>query len=361
MANIMLTDVCNLRCPYCFANEFVNHSVNEISMENFKKALDFVATEGNPEAKLGLIGGEPTLHSNFREILRLLINDNRFENVVLFTNGVRMDEFVDELSHPKFHILLNCNSEKDIGEKAYKKMCDNLDMFITKRYLKDRITLGINIYQNDFEYEYLLELLKKYRYDHVRMSIVVPNTAGKREMNVKGYFRAVKPRFTDFIRAMLHNGILPTYDCNKMPACLMTDEDQMFMDRIFEQKQKERQALKLPPLNLPNNDSAIYTEEVHCSPVIDIRQDLTAVRCFGLSDCTKVRISDFRTIRDLTNYYVNTIDSYVCKVGISHGCSDCYRRKTLKCMGGCIAFKIADIIKLKDSLEESARRITDGK
>ena len=35
MANIMLTDTCNLRCPYCFANEFVNKSANEISIENF--------------------------------------------------------------------------------------------------------------------------------------------------------------------------------------------------------------------------------------------------------------------------------------------------------------------------------------
>lgn len=42
MANIMLTDVCNLRCPYCFANEFVNVDKNEISEQNFKKAVDFI-------------------------------------------------------------------------------------------------------------------------------------------------------------------------------------------------------------------------------------------------------------------------------------------------------------------------------
>lgn len=38
MANIMMTDACNLNCPYCFANEFVNKNKNEITEEAFDKA-----------------------------------------------------------------------------------------------------------------------------------------------------------------------------------------------------------------------------------------------------------------------------------------------------------------------------------
>lgn len=346
MANIMMTDVCNLKCPYCFANEFVNHSVNEISMENFKKALDFIATE--PNTKLGLIGGEPTLHSQFKEILQLLIEDKRFQNVVLFTNGVKVDEFANELAHPKFHILLNCNSAQDIGQAAYDKMCANLDMLINKHYMKERITLGINIYENNFKYEYILALLKKYGYNHVRMSIVVPNTSEKRDFNVKRYFLEVKPKFKEFVYAMLSNNIVPTYDCNKMPACLLTDEELASFDSLIKKKQKERVDAGLPPLFLPMNDSAIYTDTVHCQPVIDIRQDLSAVRCFGLSDCTKTHITDFKTITDLRNYYLNEIDFFAYRSGIMDECKDCYRRKTLRCAGGCLAFRISEIVELKE-------------
>lgn len=359
MANIMLTDVCNLRCPYCFANEFVNHGVNEIDIENFKKALDFVATE--PNAKLGLIGGEPTLHSKFKEILQLLIADDRFHNIVLFTNGVRVDEFANELAHPKFHILLNCNSPKDMGEHAYEKMCNNLDMLIRSHYMKDRITLGINIYQNNFQYDYILELLKKYNYNHVRMSIVVPNTSEKRDFNVKRYFLDIKPKFKEFVYAMLSNNIIPTYDCNKMPACLLTEEEYKTFDALIKKKQKERELAGLPPIHLPMNDSAIYTDVVHCSPVVDIRQDLTAVRCFGLSDCTKTSITDFKSLPDLRNYYTNEIDSYAYRFGISDDCMECYRRKTLRCTGGCIAFKIAQIMELKECMEKSVRGLKNGK
>ncbi len=359
MANIMLTDSCNLHCPYCFANEFVNHSANEISMENLKKAMDFIAS-GN-ETRLGLIGGEPTLHSQFREILQLIIADTRFNHVMLYTNGVKIDEFVKELSHPKFHILLNCNNPSDMGKAEYERMCDNLELFINQYYMKERITLGINIYQDNFEYQYLLNLLRKYNYDHVRMSIVVPNTSDKRKLDVKGYFRSVKPKFKDFVYTMLSNDILPHYDCNKMPACLLTSDEIGAFTQLMEQKQKERARKKLPPINLPHTDAAIYTEEVHCSPVIDIRQDLTAVRCFGLSDCTKVKITDFKNINDLRNYYLNEIDSYAFKLGISHGCMNCYRRKTLKCTGGCLAFKIKDIIEMREQNELYARMGKDEK
>lgn len=65
MANIMLTDTCNLKRPYCFANEFVNIDKNEISEQNFKKAVNFILQDGSCDA-IGLIGGEPILHSRFQ-------------------------------------------------------------------------------------------------------------------------------------------------------------------------------------------------------------------------------------------------------------------------------------------------------
>ncbi len=37
MANIMINEDCNLRCPYCFANEFVNKKTNNVTEENFIK------------------------------------------------------------------------------------------------------------------------------------------------------------------------------------------------------------------------------------------------------------------------------------------------------------------------------------
>ncbi len=346
----MLTDVCNLKCPYCFANEFVGRKANEITIENFKKALDFIATK--PNQSVGLIGGEPTLHSKFRDILKMLINDERFEKIILFTNGIELDKYLKELTHPKFSILINLNSPQDIGQRSFDKICHNLDMSINEYYMKERITLGINIYNPNFEYKYILKVLKQYRFDHVRMSIVVPNTKEKRNSDIRDYFISIKPRLTNFIYDMITNDILPSFDCNKMPSCMLTDAEIRDLISMINKKQNKRKAEGLPPMNLIDSNSAIYTDKVGCYPVIDILSDLTAVRCFGLSEYTKVNIADFKNINDLANYYLNEIDSYAYKVSVLDDCDKCYKRKTLRCSGGCIAYKIDAINKLKERLRD---------
>ena len=348
MPNIMLTDVCNLRCPYCFANEFVNKDANEISIENFKKALDFIATDPN-EKSVGLIGGEPTIHSKFKEILKLLIEDPRFLRVTLYTNGIKIDQFVDELAHPKFHLLINCNDASDIGEKNFKRLEDNLELFINKRYLKERISLGINFYKPDFNYEFILNILKKYNFDRLRFSVTVPNTYENKNINALDYFKEYKEPIMKFHKVMIENKIVPYYDCNKIPSCMFTKDDFMPYKNLIPDFD-ENNIFSNP------NERLIVNDLVHCSPVVDIRHDLTAVRCFGLSDVTKVKISDFPTILDLKRYYYQQIDSFACNTASSVLCLDCMKRKSGKCFGGCLAFKINDILELRKYSEEKIRR-----
>ena len=144
MANIMITKRCNLRCPYCFAEEFVGKSSDDITIDNFRTALDFALT--NPNEEIGLIGGEPTVHSHFKEILEVIIHDDRVRICTLFTNGILIDKYINQLSHPKFKILINCNSPTDIGEKAFQKMKENIHLFANEFYMQERVTLGINMY-----------------------------------------------------------------------------------------------------------------------------------------------------------------------------------------------------------------------
>ena len=348
MANIMLTDMCNLKCSYCFANEFVNKDKNEISIDNFKKALDFIATDSK-EKSVGLIGGEPTIHSKFREILKLLIDDKRFLKVTIYTNGIRINEFIDELAHPKFSLLINCNSPSDIGENNYKKLENNLELLINHRYMKERVSLGINFYKPNFNYEYILNLLIKYNYNKLRFSVTVPNTNTQKNINSIEYFRKFKEPIINFYKKMVENKIVPYYDCNKIPSCLFDVEDFLpYANMIpnFDDKNI---------FNYPD-EKIILNDIVHCSPVVDIRYDLTAVRCFGLSDVSKVNIKDFDTINELKNYYLTQIDFYACSTASSRDCLECRKRKNAKCYGGCLAFKINDILELREIAEGKISR-----
>ena len=335
MANIMLTDICNLKCPYCFANEFVNKDKNEISFDNYIKAKEFILKDGTKG--FGLIGGEPTLHSHFKDILVDIINDNRIESVILYTNGLVCDQYLDELSHWKFKYLINLNSAEDIGMIQYQKVCQNLETMINDKYLLDRMTLGINFYKPNQDYGYIIELLKKFHFKKVRMSISVPNMEVLKNKNAHVYFLTMKETIKTFFKDCLDNDIIPFYDCNKMPSCLITQEETNMFQKTLSKYHLE---------SLYFNNS-IITDTVECHPVVDIRQDLTAVRCFGLSDVSKVCIEDFDNLTELRNYYLNEFDAYAYSTSYTKKCVDCQKRKILKCTGGCLAFKINDIEKLK--------------
>lgn len=337
MANIMLTDVCNLHCPYCFANEFVNKDKNEITESAFRKAVNFIVGDGS-HTTVGLIGGEPTVHSQFDYFMRELLSDKRINRVMVYTNGILMDRFWDVICHPKTYLLINCNSPKDIGELQFQKLRENLKVLIDQKMCRDRVTLGINMYQSNFEYQYILELLKEFGFHHVRVSITVPNFDGDRNIDAHSYFESMKPRMFTFFHKLLENDIIPNFDCNKIPSCLV-DEGELkqfnhYLDDTFIKE------------NIVTSN--IMTNEVHCAPVIDIRQDLTAVRCFGLSSYTKQRIEEFSGIKELENYYLREIDAFAYNTTYCSKCVDCHLRKVMKCSGGCLAYKINQIMELSE-------------
>ena len=72
MPNIAITNYCNLKCPYCFANDMINEQKKNIELNNYIKLLHYL-TEYNNIKEIGIIGGEPTLHPFFKEILIIII------------------------------------------------------------------------------------------------------------------------------------------------------------------------------------------------------------------------------------------------------------------------------------------------
>ena len=333
MSNIVLTSTCNLKCPYCFANEFVNRSNTEITFENYLKAKDFLTKYG--EKVIGLIGGEPLLHSRFKDIVRDVIYDTRIEKCTIYTNGINCDKFLDVFSSSKIRFLVNCNSPEDIGHRNYKRLCDNLDEMILNRYMGNRMSLGINMYKENANYDYIINLLKKYNFRHLRVSITVPNNDSEKNYNSVEYFRKMKPSVVSFFHALDDCGIIPHYDCNKMPSCVLTDEERKFMKHLFD---------KIPPEMRRKNEDV---DTVICRPVIDILQDLTAIRCFGLSEVSKVPISDFENAKDLHEYYLREFDAYAHNTASCSECAGCNSRKVAKCTGGCLSYKINDINEMR--------------
>lgn len=330
MANIFLTKKCNLKCPYCFADEFVNKDNEEITTENFLKALEFIKTD--KDERVGFIGGEPTLHPEFKNFLQIVIDDKDIQNIILYTNGIEIDKYIDLLSNEKVHILINCNSPKDIGNSRFEKLKNNISLL--KSVSKANFTLGLNLYSGALDYNFIFDLLKMIDAHHLRFSIALSNNTKEDTYDALDSYRNFKSSLFKFLQDCYDNQIVPQNDCNAIPNCLLNIEEK----RLLLKLQQLSNELKLDRGTLQN-----YT----CSPVIDILPDLNAVRCFGFSKNLKAPITNFKNIFYLRQYFINKIDVYAKVAHFTENCEDC-RDRTLNRCGICFTYKLKKMNDIKE-------------
>lgn len=322
MSSIILTDRCNLHCPYCFAGGFVNKEKNDITIKNFLKAVSFIT---RTESSVSLIGGEPTIHPGFQTIMDLLIANPKISSINLFTNGIQIDRYISQITHPKVDIILNCNSPEDIGENIYAGFRRNLEMLFQHASRTNQIHLGFNLYRDDMNYSYMLDLLQHYQLRTVRTSLTVPDFSVSREGSVLDYFRKRKNGLLNLLHDLDSIRVMAFMDCNHPPYCIWTEEEKEWLKSYI-----SRCGLR--------NDKLINC----CSPCytkVTINPDLMADRCYGMSDYIKVKMTDYKDIPDIIHYFTNEIDSVAYKLPACEECKDCCEWKARHCLGGCIGYK----------------------
>lgn len=113
LALIEVNEHCNLTCPVCFADS-APHKPRHLSLQSVEAMMDaLVESEGEPDL-LQISGGEPTLHPEILEILKLA-KSKPIRHVMLNTNGIRLakePDFVARLVElkPGFEIYLQFDS-----------------------------------------------------------------------------------------------------------------------------------------------------------------------------------------------------------------------------------------------------------
>jgi len=126
MANIVLTNLCNLSCPYCFAEELRAADIQYISQEALVTITQFL--ERSRAQEVGLIGGEPTLHPKFKEIAAFFADHTKFRKVFVYTNGLELSKNFPDLLRPEICYLVNVNNPQSIVEQRFRKICEMLEL-----------------------------------------------------------------------------------------------------------------------------------------------------------------------------------------------------------------------------------------
>ncbi len=107
LANVDLTNRCNMTCPVCFANANAAGYLYEPSLEQVRKMLQALRNERPvPNRIVQFSGGEPTIYPRFFDVLRMA-KEMGFSHLQAATNGIMFNdlEFAMEAKEAGLHTL----------------------------------------------------------------------------------------------------------------------------------------------------------------------------------------------------------------------------------------------------------------
>jgi len=290
-------------------------AISGLSWDNLLYIADFLEISGH--RKVSLLGGEPTLHPQFVDFTTYLIKRNLHVNV--FTSGIMSDQKMKEsqrylsgLTLERFSFTCNMN-HPDISTK---EEIDRIHKFLSA--FGHLTTLGFNIYQTRFDFEFLVQLINQYNLvRHIRIGLAHP---------IPGAFNAYIPaeevkniarRLAGFFDLLERFNITPGFDCG-MPMCIFTNED---LGKLVK--------LNRGPLSFG------------CGPAIDIGPDMKVWSCFPLSNIHKKSLYEFNSMQEIESYYKELHDKIRREIGgIFEECDNCMHRLNDGCRGGCIAHSL---------------------
>jgi len=314
MPNVLLTTRCNLSCKYCFAQEKLTGQRMHMPLENVREVIAFLKRSQYPIFRV--MGGEPTLHPQFTEILRMALDEGMRVDVLsnaTWSEGV--GEFFSRISPTRLLFLLNIDHPDNYAAKIWGRIERNLERLQGRQ----GITLSFNVFEKEPRSDYILEIARRYGFKNIRLSLSLPVYQSENAFLPIEELPAVAPfvmRFSEQAEAM---GISVQFD-NAVPLCIFSEE----------------QAGKLllhGVLDLKRN--------MHCEPIIDIGPDLTTWSCFCLSGLANRSLREFQTLDQAKEHFYNVWSVYQGAVYPMEKCSTCAYREKWGCQGGCLTYTIA--------------------
>ena len=317
--NIMLNSYCNLKCPYCFADNEINLCDDKtMSEENFDECLDFLINNGIKEVRI--IGGEPTIHPYFGYFLNKIIDRNFFKHIHIFSNMNFTEEVRDLLillsERIEISMLPNFNSEL-INKNNFNNAKDNIKLMVKYGLVN---TIGVNLYNPNMNLSYFYDLISELKDNHkidVRWSITVPPHTLDDNFDFKGYFNSFYNLLIDFFTILNTLGIKNHMDCNSIPMCAFTKE------QIGE---------------LVYRKPDLFSKPTKCNPVIDVNPKLEVFRCFGLSGKYKTTLHKNKSLNQVRNEIIDNTEHLV-ELKVLNECKYCELYKINGSSCSCIAYR----------------------
>ena len=311
MANLTVSAVCNQHCPYCFTSDHLNGSGADrsfLEISDFDARLDFLDRSGIDQVRL--LGGEPTLHPQFPELIKRARARNK--KIVVFTNGLMSEEALaclEELPTTECNVLVNVNEPAEANKETFERQR------ATIHRLGERALLGFNIYRTNFHPNFLLSLIAEARCrPAIRLGMAQPCLSGNNHYIHPKQYPFVGEKVASLARTAARDGVRLEFDCGFV-RCMFSNED-------------------LETIKGLGADVGW-----RCNPILDIDIEGRVIHCYPLSRLGSLPLTPQTDAPALRNAFESSTRPYR-QAGVFQECSTCPFKTAGECSGGCLAATI---------------------
>jgi hypothetical protein len=313
VANLVVTGICNLSCAFCFApaQSLLPGGRREkafISLETFEERLQFLDRSGIGEVRL--IGGEPSLHPQFPELIRLARAHGK--RLLVFTNGLLSEPALaclETLPPEECTVLVNMSAAR--ASQNLSTAEDSRRREVMRR-MGQRALPGVNLYRADFQLDGLFEVIQATGCRKaIRLGLAQPVLSGENEYLHPKQYRAAGRKIARLASQAGQAGIRLEFDCGFV-RCMFSESD---LERLRQAGTKM---------------------EWRCNPILDIGLDGSAVHCFPLGSMMSAPLSGETTAGQLRQAMEQFRRPYR-MAGVFPDCSGCLYKGRNECAGGCLA------------------------
>jgi MoaA/NifB/PqqE/SkfB family radical SAM enzyme len=316
--NLYLTFLCNNRCPYCFLMGKLRHDsakstpADHMSLEDARAAADFFAAD----REVSLLGGEPTLHPEFREIADLFLE--RGYAIFLFSNGRFGNRIRDYLAaSDRTSIVFNVNEPSFYTPGTWDLIQGNLEA------LQERInSLAVTISRIGQNTDHVIDLVRRHRVRAVKIGLAAPAGSGRNECVPFDQRRNLAGPLVDLVEQLGAEGVITYGECEKLKPCML---DRSMKDRML----------------AAGWQGAVYINaQCRRGGNIDIAPDLSVWRCLSFPESLGRNLTDFDSPAALRRFSQEAYDRLLFGSYPIPACNDCGYALRRECEGGCMVRKI---------------------
>ncbi len=299
MANLIITDHCTNDCPFCFVTPGKKH---DLEYEEIESLLPFLSSFNRPS--LNILGGEPTSHPQFIEILQLLGASGW--QVQIFSNGFLSRRLVHDLKmrlHDRFRFCIN---------RSRPQLPDELiSLYRSLGYL---VQLSTTLYHSDQSLMYLFDEINKFHLcQEYRLGLALPVWPERNNVCIPlQQYRPTADRLFPAVLKGMSMGIYPSFDCG-FPLCFFSPD--------------QRECFKEYKVDFVSK----------CGIIPDITPARHVIPCFPLYRFShKIEHLDWPSVEHgLKNQLTLWPRAYLFK-----DCVECAELASGACCGGCSAWRL---------------------